>query len=126
MKNIISSVIVLLTAIMTSCSAQTQRLNAVDFEKKIHAEQTVLIDIRTPQEFDSGHLKNAININFYSTSFKEEINKIGYNKNVLIYCASGNRSGQALQKLKGSSFKSLADLQGGIGAWASAGKNMVK
>ena len=126
MKNIISSVIVLLTAIMTSCSAQTQRLNPVDFEKKTYAEQTVLIDIRTPQEFDSGHLKNAININFYSPSFMEEINKIGTNKNVLIYCASGNRSGQALQKLKDSSFKSLADLQGGIGAWASAGKKIVK
>jgi rhodanese-related sulfurtransferase len=56
----------------------------------------------------------------------EEISTLGKNKNVLIYCASGNRSGQALQKLKSNSFKSLADLEGGISSWAAAGKNIVK
>jgi rhodanese-related sulfurtransferase len=126
MKIIILSPIILLVAIINSCAAQPLRLNSTEFENKIGTEQTILIDIRTPQEFSGGHLKNALNVNFYSPSFMEEISTLGKNKNVLIYCASGNRSGQALQKLKSNSFKSLADLEGGISAWAAAGKNIVK
>jgi rhodanese-related sulfurtransferase len=126
MKIIILSPIILLVAIINSCAAQPLRLNSTEFENKIGTEQTILIDIRTPQEFSGGHLKNALNVNFYSPSFMEEISTLGKNKNVLIYCASGNRSGQALQKLKSNSFKSLADLEGGISSWAAAGKNIVK
>ncbi|MCB0819288.1 MAG: rhodanese-like domain-containing protein [Bacteroidetes bacterium] len=123
--NLISGIILFIT-VVASCSAQTQRLNPDEFEKKSANEQTIIVDIRTPQEFAAGHLKNAININFYSPDFVSSIEKAGKNKNVLIYCASGNRSGQALQKLKNNSFNSLADLQGGISAWNAAGKQILR
>lgn len=77
MKLNLFSGIILFIAVVASCSAQTQRLNPAEFEKRSVAEQTIIIDIRTPQEFAGGHLKDAININFYAPEFVRLIEKPG-------------------------------------------------
>ena len=56
----------------------------------------VIIDVRTPEEFTDGHIENAINLDFRSDGFRNEIERLDRDKTYLIYCRSGNRSRGAL------------------------------
>ena len=81
----------------------------------------VIIDVRTPEEFAGGHIENAINIDYYASTFESDINALDKDKAYLIYCRSGNRSGQALDIMEDLGFQEVYDLGGGINAWKSAG-----
>lgn len=52
----------------------------------------VIIDVRTPREFASGHLPNAINIDYFGDAFYDQIEKLDPRQTYLIYCRSGRRS----------------------------------
>mgnify|MGYP001152136798 CR=1 FL=1 len=52
----------------------------------------VIIDVRTPEEYVNGHIENAINLDYYSITFEDGLNKLNKNKTYLIYCRSGRRS----------------------------------
>jgi rhodanese-related sulfurtransferase len=113
----------------TNCNFAQQAtvLNANDYEKKISTEKNIqLIDVRTPEEYQQGHIKNAKNINVYDANFEKEIQKLDKSKPVYIYCRSGNRSRSAAQVLSNNGFKTIFDLQGGITAWQSANKSVSK
>lgn len=84
-----------------------------------------LIDVRTPDEFNKGHIINAINYN-WNGDFKSQIENLDKAKPVLVYCLSGGRSGQALNYLKSQGFKEVYNLQGGIMAWENAGKTTTQ
>jgi len=86
-------------------------------ELQARIDTIVLIDVRTPQEYNSGHLKNAVNIDYFDADFVNKVNKLDKNKDVYIYCKSGNRSGKAADKLEKSGFIKVYDLQGGITNW---------
>lgn len=77
----------------------------------------VVIDVRTPQEFTDGYIENAINIDFYSETFRDELNKLDKGKTYLIYCRSGGRSGNALNIMTELRFKEVYNMLGGILAW---------
>ena len=81
----------------------------------------VIIDVRTPAEFDEGHIENALNVDFQSQSFKSEINEFDRNKKYLIYCRSGNRSRGALAIMVGFRFKEVYHLSEGIVKWINEG-----
>jgi rhodanese-related sulfurtransferase len=114
-----------LTFVFNSCQSQPSRLTPNDFEKAISKSNVQLIDIRTPEEFSRGHIKNAKNIDFYSSNFQDQISKLDKKQPLYIYCASGNRSGQALKQLSNLSFKEFGDLEGGIKAWNQAQKKII-
>lgn len=116
-----------LTLTLNSCQSQSQpsRLTPNEFEKVISKSNVQLIDIRTPAEFSRGHIKNAKNIDFYSDNFKDQVSKLDKTKALYIYCASGNRSGQALKQLSNLSFRELGDLQGGINLWNQEKKGII-
>lgn len=76
-----------------------------------------VIDVRTPKEYDSGHIKDAININFYDDDFIDQIAKLDKSKPIVVYCAVGGRSGKAYDKVKKLGFPSFYDIDGGMKAW---------
>jgi rhodanese-related sulfurtransferase len=86
----------------------------------------VIIDVRTADEFKSGHLANAVNIDYYSPDFKSNINKLDRNKEYLIYCQTGIRGAAATQIMMDLSFTRLHNLSGGIVQWIDAGFPTVK
>ena len=88
-----------------------------DFKKQIESKSVQLIDVRTPSEFKSGHIKGAKNIDFFSIKFSSEINKLHKEKPVYLYCRSGNRSKQASNKLAKLGFSDIYDLKGGFFNW---------
>jgi rhodanese-related sulfurtransferase len=73
-----------------------------------------LIDIRTQAEYDAGHYEGASMIDFYKSDFKSNLAKLDKATPYYIYCRSGNRSGQALQIMRGLGFKEVYDLAGGM------------
>ncbi len=99
---------------VSSCHSQPRSISVTEFKSELNKKNSVLIDVRTPQEFASGHIQGATNIDFYAKDFESQIYTAGEKSNVLIYCASGNRSGQALKSLNAGKFKSISDLSGGI------------
>ncbi len=110
-------------------STKVNNLRANDFEQLLkNTENPQLIDIRTPREYQMGHIAGAININYYDPSFKENIMKAGLNKNkpVFIYCRSGNRSSRSLAIFKSLGFKKINHLVYGINDWYRNGLSLIK
>ena len=107
-----------------NCNAQTsQKINtvtAIEFQKKLENTSTAqLIDVRSPEEFNKEHLKNAININWNASDFESEIKLLNKNKPVFLYCNAGGRSMKAAVKLAELGFIQIYNLDGGIQSWNS-------
>ena len=81
----------------------------------------VIIDVRTPQEFARGHIENAINLDYHSENFQDELDKLDKTKTYLIYCATGIWSGSALDMMAGLDFGEVYRISGGLNAWEGEG-----
>ena len=86
----------------------------------------VVLDVRTPQEFQSGHIKGAINLDFYAPDFPQQLDKLDKTKTYVVYCRSGNRSGKTVQLMKRLGFQRVYDVQGGIKAWTARGLPLTR
>jgi rhodanese-related sulfurtransferase len=78
------------------------------------APQSVLLDVRTPAEHESGNIPDSINIDIFSPTFEKQVGVLDRNKTCFVYCRSGQRSGQACRLMHGLGFKSLYNLAGGV------------
>ena len=83
---------------------------------------TVLLDVRTVEEFAAGHLPGAKNLDIRAADFDAQLAALDKTTTYVVYCHSGNRSGQALQRMGAAGFTRVADLSGGITAWTAAGR----
>ena len=72
------------------------------------------------------HIENAVNIDFYSETFKEDLDKIDKNRTYFIYCRSGNRNGKAMSIMKELGFIEVYNLSVGIKEWIAEGLPVVK
>jgi len=86
----------------------------------------LLIDVRTPQEFASGHLENAVNIDYFDSDFNAQFKNLDKNKPVYLYCKSGRRSANAAEKLEDMGFVKIYDLEGGTVNWKAKGLTLSK
>ena len=86
----------------------------------------VVLDIRTPAEFEAGHLPNSIMIDFYSNSFADELKQLDKTKTYLIYCRSGNRSGRSMELIRKLKFHKVYHMDSGIIGWESEGLPVEK
>ncbi len=86
----------------------------------------VIVDIRTPQEYNSGHIENAININFYDPDFKQKLSKLDKDKTYIVYCRTGQRSGLAMPIFRELGFKEVYEIEGGIVRWVKSGYSVIK
>ncbi|WP_188049726.1 thioredoxin domain-containing protein [Flavobacterium sp. GP15] len=119
-------ILVIISFIIFSCNAQNAKdvktIEAKDFAEKIaETPNAQILDVRTPEEFSGSHLDNAININWLGNSFVTDVEKIDKTKPVFVYCKSGGRSQNAVNKLEELGFKNIYQLQGGILKWDAAG-----
>ena len=85
-----------------------------------------IIDVRTGEEFASGHLEGAINIDWYSECCEGWIDMLDRNNTYLIYCKSGKRSGEVLSLMSELNFKVAYSLSGGIIQWVEEGFSIIK
>ena len=80
-------------------------------------ENKVLLDVRTPEEFQAGNIPNSINIDFNSGEFDAMIQDLDKNKTYYVYCKSGNRSTKASQKMQEAGFQHVVNLKDGYSAY---------
>lgn len=122
MKNLLRPfVFVVGVATLLSCNSTPQGVTDIDSEtyNKLEAEKnTVVIDVRTPDEVSNGYIKGAdLFIDFNGGNFENEIEKLDRSKKYIVYCASGNRSAKASKVFVDKGFKEIYNLTGGIGSW---------
>jgi len=77
----------------------------------------ILIDVRTPEEFNEGHLENALNINWFDEDFAKQFEDVEKEKTIYVYCKMGGRSAKAQEKLKSLGYENVVNLEGGYDAW---------
>jgi rhodanese-related sulfurtransferase len=145
-KNLMSAMLtvllVLSAVLIASCTAKTETPNQqtpAQIIENISPQEAfdliqenkdnpdfVILDVRTPEEFAEEHIENAINIDFNSENFRDELDKLDKDKTYLIYCRSGNRSGKALEIMKELDFREVYNMSGGIIEWKTEGLPTVK
>lgn len=84
----------------------------------------VVLDIRTPEEVAGGTLPGAQVIDFYSSSFQQEIAALDHDATYLVYCRSGSRSEQATRMMADLGFSDVYELDGGVVAWVNDGRSL--
>ena len=89
-------------------------------------QKATVLDIRTPEEFAEGHIPDAKNVDFFSKSFRETLEKLDKDAPIVMHCQSGGRSGQALPIFKELGFTKVFHMNGGFSAWSKAGLPVAK
>ena len=93
-------------------------LDTATYSNAITGKKVQLVDVRSTGEFHSGHIKNAINIDFFDTSnFQKSFGKLDKDQPVYVYCRSGARSYKAAKRLVSMGFSKIYDLKGGYMSW---------
>lgn len=122
MKPILFSFILL--CLNQSCAQRQEGVayvNALEFKTKLDSlPDYILLDVRTPEEFEQGHISQAQNLNIYDDHFTEELKKLPQNKPVLVYCKSGSRSSNAASELVRLGYTQIIALDGGLMSWNNA------
>lgn len=80
----------------------------------------VILDVRTPEEFNESHIENSVNFNWHASDFEVQLNKLDKNKTYIIYCKRGGRSANALNKMKKLGINNSKHIKGGIDDWKAA------
>ncbi len=125
MKRILVLIFISTTLIFISCKEepQTEIEVVTPEEMKVlsELEDVQLVDVRTPEEYNAGFIADAQNIDYNSSSFDTEIEKLDKSKPVLVYCQKGGRSAKCAQKMKDAGFVKIYDLDGGLAKWKYKG-----
>ncbi|MCG6186283.1 rhodanese-like domain-containing protein [Maribellus maritimus] len=101
-----------------------KKLTVQQCDSLIQANETnpnfVIIDVRTPSQWQAGHLQGSINRNYYDSDFTEQVDALPRHKTYLIHCQSGGRSSGTFTKMQNLGFAEVYDMQGGISSWKNA------
>lgn len=129
MKTISSILLAATLAGISFAAGEVAQLKPIPIEqaaKEIEAG-VQLLDVRTLEEWNEGHLKGAKRVILSETGFADRVKAVlDPGKLVVVYCRSGKRSAKATELLQSAGFTKVHDMDGGITAWQKAGKPVVK
>lgn len=81
----------------------------------------ILMDVRTPAEFEEAHIEGCILINYQAPDFRDKLQELDKNKSYLVYCRSGMRSAGSVAEMNKMGFQDVYNMTGGIMGWESCG-----
>jgi rhodanese-related sulfurtransferase len=110
----------------TGPASAVRHVDAPGAVEVIGESGTVVLDVRTPEEYGQGHLPGAINIDYHSSDFQSRLATLDRESTYLVYCRSGYRSSKTLRVLDKLRFQSVAHLDGGINTWNKAGQSVER
>lgn len=113
-----------ITLVTFGCHSQNavQTIDVKSYSEKIKTNSNAqILDVRTPEEYATGHINNSDNVNWLSESFVVRTDKYDKTKPVFVYCKSGGRSLKASEKLVELGFTTVYNLDGGMLKWEAAG-----
>jgi phage shock protein E len=129
MKSLLSFVVALsiFSFVQFASAADAKNITVEDAAKLVKSDTNVVVlDVRTPREFEAGHIKGATNINFNDKEFAKRVAALDKNKTYIVHCAAGGRSGKACEQIKTMDFKNMLHMNQGFNAWKEAGKPIEK
>lgn len=106
--------------------ATIKNVNSLEFKKLITKKDGILLDVRTLYEFESGHIKDAAQLNYYAFSFKENLLLLPKDKPIYLYCRTGYRSVKTAEILTANGYKNVYNLQYGLKDWEQKGFPAIK
>ena len=112
-------------AVVPASEPEVQYVDAAQAAALLKSETLTVIDVRTPAEFDAGHVEGALNIDFKGTGFAEQLANLDPGITYLVHCASGGRSTAALEVFEAAGLKRIYHLDGGYNGWKEAGLDSV-
>ncbi len=120
---IFPAIVLCVSLVAISCNAQNNNLSAPQFETAITQPEVQILDVRTPGEFESGHIKGALSADWNNEAeYKRRLAFVDKTKPVYVYCLAGGRSAAAAKQMRADGFTNVYELTGGINAWKGAGK----
>ena len=114
--------------IIYSCQIfESNQINEISDAQFTEIQDTdyILIDVRTAEEYQSGHIQDAVNFDFYSESFQNDILNLDKSSSIILYCRTQNRSTKTANYLKENGYKQITVLVGGIISWVKNGNDLV-
>ena len=105
---------------------KVEHVDAEAAAKLVAEHKVVVIDVRTPGEYQAGHIAGAKLIDFHSKDFEKDLGSLDKNQTYLVHCAVGGRSTKSLATFQKLQFKSVVHLDGGFTAWQKAGNPVAK
>ena len=93
-------------------------IDVAEFDKLSEKSEQVTIDVRTPEEIAEGKVEGAVELDFYSATFYNELMAMDKSKPYLIYCRSGGRSSETADSMAKAGFEHVYNLEGGYTAWS--------
>jgi len=103
-----------------------RKVGVEEFDRLRQDQGSLILDVRTAEEYQAGHLEGAINLDVTEPDFARKISGLDKGKTYLVHCAAGRRSASACSKMAAAGFTSLIDLESGMNGWKSAGKPIVR
>ena len=106
---------------------ESKEINVISDTQFTEIQDTdyILIDVRTAEEYQSGHIQDAVNFDFYSESFQNDILTLDKSSSIILYCRTQNRSTKTANYLKENGYKEITVLEGGITSWVKNGNDLV-
>jgi rhodanese-related sulfurtransferase len=95
-------------------------LNPSAFNEAL-SQDVMLLDVRTPEEYSSGFIAGAVNLDYRASDFSAKLDSMDQSKKYMVYCAAGGRSSKASDLMKEKGFVSVSTLDGGTQAWVASG-----
>lgn len=109
--------------LLFTSSAMAQSVDVDAFDKGIHEADVQVFDVRTAEEYNSGHISSSLQADFTNKKeFEDRVQYLNKQKPVYIYCLSGGRSSAAAKWMRGNGFREVIEMEGGIRAWKQAKK----
>ncbi|HYF36885.1 MAG TPA: rhodanese-like domain-containing protein [Prosthecobacter sp.] len=115
----------LLSVTAAFAADKVTHVTAEDAAKLVQTGKVTVLDVRTPDEYNEGHIKGAKNVDFSSPDFAAKLNDLDKSKPILVHCQAGGRSTKSLPALEKLGVP-IYHLDGGMDAWTQAGKPVSK
>jgi phage shock protein E len=111
-----------------SFAAYSANVSNINQQELLGADTSnfVIVDVRTPEEFQQGHVPNAINVPLSKIIENPAILTSSKGKPIVLYCRSGYRAGKAAEALRKDGHQNLRHLDGDMQAWLKAGLPIEK
>ena len=119
--------IIVLFSLLISCGSSGQ-INpqevAADELKELLTQDILLVDVRTPNEYQQGRIPGSRLVNYRDADFAAKVAQLEIDKPVAVYCAAGTRSTNAMKAFQDAGFKTIYNYKGGFGDWKKRGEDI--
>ena len=122
----IFAILVLFAAFGSACAGGNGDYTPAQAKEKMKKKDVVVVDVRTPQEWNQGHLKDAVHNDVFAEDFDDKVRKMKPSTTYIVYCKSGGRSSMAIDKMKKAGLKRVHNMLGGYLEWVAMGYPVVR